>query len=70
MIMEEPQLIEEVNDVNGKIQEDLKFKWKEKINEWKKRVDCDYDWECAVCPYYDACVDIREVLEEREKIDE
>ena len=46
----------------------LKDKWKHKIEEWKKRIDCDYDWGCEICPYQEACLDIKQVLVSREEI--
>ena len=45
-----------------------KEKWKKKIDEWRKRIDCDYDWGCEICPYRDECYDIKQVLVSREEI--
>ena len=55
-------------EVSSDIRNYLDLKWKDKIEKWKKRIDCDYDWECDACPYYDTCEEIKEVLEERNKI--
>ena len=44
------------------------MRWKKKIDEWKKRIDCDYDWGCEICPYQEECYDIKKTLVEREKI--
>lgn len=63
-----PKVIDDFTELIKEIREHLDKKWQEKIEEWKRRVDCDYDWECVECPYYDTCEDIQEVLEEREKI--
>ena len=61
-------LVEKFEALTSEIRDHLDKRWRDKIEEWKKRIDCDYDWECNVCPYFDACDDVREVLEEREKI--
>lgn len=65
-----PEVIEEFIEVSSDIRNFLDSKWKDKIEKWKKRVDCDYDWECDACPYYDTCEEVKEVLEERSKIGE
>ncbi|MHA1147905.1 MAG: hypothetical protein ACTSR8_06635 [Promethearchaeota archaeon] len=67
-ISSRPELIEELITITSEIREHLSSKWQEKIEEWKKRIDCEYDWECNECPYYDTCEDIKEVLEERTKL--
>ena len=46
----------------------LKEKWKKKIDEWRKRIDCDYDWGCEICPYREECFKIKQVLVSREEI--
>ncbi len=63
-----PDIIDEFMEVSSDIRNYLDLKWKDKIEKWKKRIDCDYDWECDTCPYYDTCEEIKEVLEERNKI--
>lgn len=63
-----PDIIDEFMDVSQDIRNYLDLKWKDKIEKWKKRIDCDYEWECDACPYYDTCEEIKEVLEERNKI--
>ena len=45
-----------------------KEKWKKKIDEWRKRIDCDYDWGCEICPYREECYNIKQVLISREEI--
>ena len=45
----------------------LKEKWLEKIENWKKRIDCDYEWGCEICPYQVECYEIKKVLTAREK---
>lgn len=68
-ISSNPDSIENFIEITTEIREHLSKKWKDKIEEWKKRIDCDYDWECDECPYYDICEDVKEVLEEREEIE-
>ncbi len=50
------------------IHSELKEKWKKKIDEWRKRIDCDYDWGCEICPYREECFKIKQVLVSREEI--
>ena len=45
-----------------------KEKWKKKIDEWRKRIDCDYDWGCEICPYREECYYFKQVLVSREEI--
>jgi len=45
----------------------LKEKWLKKIESWKKRIDCDYEWGCEICPYQVECYEIKKVLTAREK---
>jgi len=63
------KLIDEFVKLTSDIHKEINKKWLDKIEEWKKRVDCDYDWDCMECPYVDACSQVRDVLEEREKFD-
>jgi len=58
------QFIMRSSDIYSK----LKKKWKNKIDEWKKRIDCDYDWGCEICPYREECYNIKQVLISREEI--
>ncbi len=65
-----PELIDKFIEITSDIRKYIDLKWKDKIEKWKKRIDCDYDWECEVCPYYDICEEVKEVLEERSKMGE
>jgi len=47
----------------------IREKWKNKIEAWKKKVDCNYDWGCEICPFQVECNKIKEVLVEREILD-
>jgi len=48
----------------------LKEKWLKKLDNWKKRIDCDYDWGCEICPYQVECYEIKKVLMARNKKEE
>ena len=65
-----PNTIEEFIKITSEIREQISAKWKKKIEEWKKRIDCDYDWACEICPYKEDCFKIKETLVEREILDE
>ena len=65
-----PDSIQEFADITKEIRESQRAQWKEKIEKWKQKIDCDYDWDCAECPYIETCEEVKEVLEEREKIEE
>jgi len=56
-------------ELTSEIRQERKKKWAKKVEEWKKRADCDYEWDCSECPLYDTCDLVRDVLEEREKIE-
>ncbi|NVM17612.1 MAG: hypothetical protein HWN80_07835 [Candidatus Lokiarchaeota archaeon] len=43
-------------------------KRKKKIDEWRKRIDCDYDWGCEICPYQEECYDVKQILVSRERL--
>lgn len=63
------EIIDEYIRITSKIREQNNKRWAEKIEEWRKRIDCDYDWGCEICPYQELCYDIKQVLVEREKIE-
>ena len=58
------QFIKTTSDISTYINK----KWKNKIDKWKKNIDCDYDWGCEICPYREQCYDIKQVLVERERV--
>jgi CO dehydrogenase/acetyl-CoA synthase beta subunit len=58
------QFIMHSADIHSK----LKEKWKKKLDEWRKRIDCDYDWGCEICPYREECHYIKQLLVSREEI--
>jgi len=59
------EFIKITSDITNKFQEEFKTK----IDEWRKRIDCEYDWGCEICPYQEECYEIKQVLLEREKIE-
>ncbi len=61
-------LIDDFIEIISKINNFINEKWLKKIENWKKRIDCEYDWGCEICPYQEECYDIKQVLVEREKI--
>jgi hypothetical protein len=58
------QIVTLTADISIKNKETLK----KKIDEWRKRIDCDYDWGCEICPYQEECYDVKQVLVSREEI--
>jgi len=63
-----PSSIEQFIVLSSDIFSKVKEKWKTKIDEWRKRIDCDYDWGCEICPYREECYGIKQVLVSREEI--
>ena len=69
IVNSQPELIDNFIEQISKFTNKFKEKWKNKIEEWKKRIDCDYDWGCEICPYQEDCQDIKDVLETRNQLD-
>ena len=65
-----PKIIKQFINISSSILKADREKWKQKVDEWKKRIDCNYDWGCDICPYQVDCQDVKEVLIEREILDE
>jgi len=63
-----PSSIEQFIVLSSDIFSKVKEKWKTKIDEWRKRIDCDYDWGCEICPYREECYGVKQVLVSREEI--
>ncbi len=61
--------IKKFEEVISKIREIYKRNWAKKIEEWKERVDCNYDWVCDVCPYNETCYNISDIYELRKNIE-
>jgi hypothetical protein len=62
-------VIDNFIEITSKINTLIYEKWLKKIEDWKKRIDCEYDWGCEICPYQEECYEIKQVLVEREKIE-
>lgn len=67
-ISSEEQHIKKFESVISKIREIYKKNWAKKVEEWKNRVDCNYDWACDICPYNETCEAITEMDEKRDKM--
>jgi CO dehydrogenase/acetyl-CoA synthase beta subunit len=63
-----PSSIDQFIVLSSEILAEAREKWKKKIEEWRKRIDCDYDWGCEICPYQEECYDVKQVLVSREEI--
>jgi len=68
-ISKNKQNIQKFEPVISKIRDIYKKNWKKKIEEWKKKVDCNYDWVCDVCPYNKTCYNISDIYELRKNIE-
>lgn len=64
-----PDVIDEFVKLSSDLFEEISSKWKEKVENWKKRIDCDYEWDCKDCPYHDTCEEIKKVLYARKEIE-
>jgi CO dehydrogenase/acetyl-CoA synthase beta subunit len=62
-------IIDEYLSLSSKLRDHMNESWIRKIENWSKRIDCEYDWGCEMCPYQEECYEIKQVLIEREKID-
>lgn len=69
MINSDPDLIDKLVEITSELREESDKKWKEKIETWKKRAGCDYDWDCQECPYTETCDEVKNVLDAREKLE-
>ena len=62
-------LIKEFINLSSPIQEEFRLKFRKRIEEWAKRVDCNYDWGCDICPYQEGCYVIKQTLRNREELE-
>lgn len=69
MISSNPTLIDKWLGSTEKMRSDLNERWRAKVNTWKKRIDCDFDWACKICPYFISCQSLQEVLERRKDLE-
>lgn len=68
MINSDKNLIEEFLNLISDIQLKVDSKWRDKVENWKKRIDCEYSWTCEICPYLKSCQNIQLILKKREEI--
>ncbi len=61
-------IIKKMISLTGKLRELEDTLWIKKVNDWKKRVDCEYEWGCEACPYIETCEELRKVLDYRSRI--
>ena len=69
MICSNNDLIIEFKEISSGLYDYINKRWNKKIEGWKKRVDCEYEWSCDTCPYIETCNLIRNALEERKKME-
>lgn len=69
MINSSPKLIEKWSKYTEEMRADLNSRWRAKVDAWKKRIDCDYEWACKICPYFSSCKSLQEVLERRRDLE-
>lgn len=65
-----PDCIDEFLSISTELTSKLNEKWLKKLDNWKKRIDCDYDWGCEICPYQVECYEVKKVLMARNKKEE
>lgn len=65
-----PDIIENFLIVSSELTLRLKENWLKKLDDWKKRIDCDYEWGCEICPYQVECYEIKKVMVARNKKEE
>jgi CO dehydrogenase/acetyl-CoA synthase beta subunit len=64
-----PDSIDEFIKITSEISNRFREELRAKVDEWRKRIDCDYDWGCEICPYQEECYDLKQVLIEREEFE-
>ncbi len=69
MITKSSKLINKFLEHTAEISSELNNRWKVKVDNWKKRIDCDYEWACEICPYFTSCKSLQEILEERKNLE-
>ena len=65
-----PDIIENFLKVSSELTLKLKENWLKKLDDWKKRIDCDYEWGCEICPYQIECYEIKKVMVARNRKEE
>ncbi|MGV9172082.1 MAG: hypothetical protein ACOC35_05905 [Promethearchaeia archaeon] len=70
LINSHPDLLNKLKQFTSEFLEHDKKHWESKVERWKEKVGCDYDWGCSICPDRAECYDIKKVLLERERLQE
>jgi len=63
------EAIEKFLALTSQVTLEFKEKWKKKVDDWKKRIDCEYNWGCEICPYQIECQDVKKLLNARNKLE-
>lgn len=69
MINSSPELIDKWSESTAEMRADLNARWRAKVDTWKKRIDCDYEWTCKICPYFISCKKLQKLLERRKNLE-
>ncbi|MFO8018202.1 MAG: hypothetical protein R6U96_06165 [Promethearchaeia archaeon] len=70
MVNSLPNVVEKLKEITSSFLEKEREQWKSKVQKWKEKVGCNYDWGCSICPDRAECYDIKKVLLERESLQE
>ena len=62
-------VIEKFLELTSQISLEFEKNWRKKVDEWKKRIDCEYDWGCDICPYQVDCQDFKNLLVSRNQLE-
>ena len=61
--------IEKFLELTSQISLEFEKNWRNKVDEWKKRIDCEFDWGCEICPYQLDCQDFKDLLATRNQLE-
>jgi len=63
------EAIEQFLALTPQISLEFEKNWRKKVDGWKKRIDCEYDWGCDICPYQLDCQDFKDLLKTRNQLE-
>ena len=63
------EAIEQFLALTSQISLEFEKNWRKKVDVWKKRIDCEYDWGCDICPYQLDCQDFKDLLKTRNQFE-
>ncbi|MFO7796725.1 MAG: hypothetical protein ACQERB_03925 [Promethearchaeati archaeon] len=69
MVNSDKSVVEDFLNLVSDIQLKVDGIWRDKVNNWKKRIDCEYSWTCEICPYLKSCQNIQLILKKREELE-